>query len=85
MSAISLGDKAQDQITGFEGVVTGKCVYISGCDQILLAGRVKPDGSKAESQWFDIDRCLLIEAGAVKLEQVSSAARPGCDAPAPVK
>lgn len=81
---IQLGDKAKDQITGFEGIVTGRCNYISGCDQILLVPPAK-DGDYKDSHWFDIDRCTVVKKAAVKIAAVSSAARPGADKPAPTK
>lgn len=83
---IQLGDKAQDKITLFEGIVTGKCLYISGCDQILIQPQgLKEDGEKKSASWIDIDRCKLIEAGVFKTEDVSSVVRPGCDPPAPIR
>ena len=35
-----LGIKAKDSITGFQGVITGKVSYLTGCDQYLLAPEV---------------------------------------------
>lgn len=80
---IELGDIAQDLITGFGGTVTGKCVYISGCDQILLAPQVSAEGELRESHWFDLDRCRVVTKKAIDPSQVSSSARPGHDKPAP--
>jgi hypothetical protein len=84
MTTIQLGDKARDKITGFEGIVTGHCTYISGCDQILVAPPMK-DGDFKESRWLDMDRCEVTESAAVALSDVSSAARPGPDKAAPRK
>lgn len=85
MNVINLGDRCVDKITGFRGVVTGHCQYISGCDQILLQPRVKDDGDAVNGRWFDIDRCEVVEAGAVSIDSVSSVKRPGADSPAPIK
>lgn len=82
---IDLGDRVKDIITGFEGIVTGKCQYITGCDQVLVQPRVKDDGSKAEGGWFDSDRCTVINAGAIDPLTVRSVERPGSDDPAPIK
>lgn len=81
---IQLGDRARDRITGFAGVVTGRCEYITGCDQVLLAPQAK-DGDFKESRWFDLDRCELIEAAAFPPATVSNPSRPGPDRPAPRK
>jgi hypothetical protein len=57
---IELGDTAQDRITGFQGVVTGLCYYISGCNQALIVPEVK-DGAFREAQWFDVQRLHRLE------------------------
>lgn len=79
---INLGDRVKDRITGFEGVVTGVVHYITGCNQVLVAPKAVDNAFKP-GEWFDIDRCEVIEAHAVNLENVSSIERPGADRPAP--
>mgnify|MGYP001557762942 CR=1 FL=1 len=76
---IELGQKVQDVITGFEGVVTGRVAYISGCKQNLVAPRIKPDGTLAESQWFDEDRLTVLDAPPISLKVRA----PGPDKAAP--
>lgn len=49
MFTVELGLSYQDKITGFKGVATGECRYISGCNQILLAGKISKDGSVNKS------------------------------------
>ncbi len=54
---IKLGEKVKDNITGFDGVVTGRADYITGCRQYL----VTPKAIKSEfksSVWLDEDRLL---------------------------
>lgn len=77
------GDKARDIITGFEGIVTAECKYLTGCEQILLnPGRLQAEsGAPVESCWFDIDRLELVEVDAVKIKVTA----PGGDIPAPIK
>lgn len=77
-----LGDRAMDLITGFEGIVTGRCTYITGCSQLLLAPPAK-DGDFKHSEWFDVDRCVIVQSQAVQPLMVSSSSRPGPDRPAP--
>lgn len=31
-----LGLKAKDKITGFEGIITARCEYLTGCNQYCL-------------------------------------------------
>lgn len=52
---IELGVTASDIVTGFEGVVTGRAQYLTGCDQYVLTPKSK-DGAAATGQWFDENR-----------------------------
>lgn len=59
MFAIQLGSKVRDDITGFEGIVTGRADYITGCRQYLIT----PKGTKTkrnDSSWFDEDRLRVL-------------------------
>jgi len=57
-----LGDKVQDQINGFSGIVTGRCEYLYGCVQLLVAPmRVEKDGKHPDSVWLDEDRVSVMK------------------------
>ena len=60
---ITLGNKARDRITGFEGIVVGKTVYINGCVSLLVRPRVDKDGKFPDGQWIDEPHLELIEGG----------------------
>ena len=77
---IHLGKSYRDKITGFEGVATGHAQYISGCNQALLAPKVDADGGLRNSQWFDVQRLMVVEGATVVLD---NGATPGCDRAAP--
>ena len=81
MNHISLGDLAKDRVTGFEGYVYGIARYVTGCDQVLVVPRAKPDGSYTEGHWFDMDRLDKIDDG-VKLH-ATRRDRPGGPATEP--
>ena len=55
--AVELGQRVEDNITGFAGTVTGIAEYITGCRQALVVARVKEDGD-FKSHWFDEDRLV---------------------------
>lgn len=76
---VTLGRKVSDKITGFEGIVTGLCEYISGCHQALVAPFCKPDGEFREPHWFDVDRLSVDSDPAIKL----TVEAPGPDKAAP--
>ena len=80
---IELGKKARDKITGFEGIITGRCQYLTGCDQYSLVPKAV-DGKIESAQWFDEGRIEVIGEG-VTAAQVTAPARggPNRDAPQP--
>ena len=65
---VKLGQKAKDQITGFEGRITGRCQYLTGCNQALLVPPIKLDGDLIGGQWFDEDRLIITESQELKLQ-----------------
>lgn len=80
---IELGSKVKDRITGFEGIVTGRCEYISGCNQALVAPPVDKEGKHRDSQWYDEQR-LVVDTSAV-LIVLDNGDTPGFDVQAPVR
>ena len=77
-----MGATAEDIITGFKGVVTGKCSYITGCDQYLIQPRAE-NNIKIDAQWFDINRLVSDERISI-LKLDNSVDKGACDM-APVK
>lgn len=75
----TLGRRARDRITGFEGLVIGHCRYLTGCSQLLLAPPAK-DGAYVESQWFDEQRVEIANDAPLVLD---NGVTPGCDRAAP--
>jgi hypothetical protein len=76
-----LGYTATDRVTGFSGVVTGYAHYLSGCNQFLVAPRVKATGEFVPSEWFDEQR-LVVDAG-VPPVVLDNSSGPGPDRQAP--
>jgi len=56
------GKKAKDQITGFEGIITGKSVWMYGCNQYCLTPPVDKDGKLPDGKWFDEGRLVVISS-----------------------
>lgn len=63
-----LGTTYKDKITGFKGVATAYCEYITGCNQILLCPKVGKDGVSKDSRWFDEQRCVQMKVAKVHIE-----------------
>lgn len=59
---IKLGDKVDDTISGFEGTVIAKAIYLNGCVQYLIQPRgLKAVGGKKESEWIDEGQLIITE------------------------
>jgi hypothetical protein len=74
---IKLGDKVRDNITGFEGTVTGRAEYLNGCVRYQVEAGSK-DGIPHE-YWLDEDRLISLKYGRKKKS------RPGGPRQAPPK
>lgn len=64
---IELGQKARDKVTGLEGILIGRCQYLTGCDQYGLVPPAK-DGKIEGVQWFDEGRVEVIGVGVTAAE-----------------
>jgi hypothetical protein len=64
MIEVKLGDRARDKISGFTGIVTGKCEYLNGCVQFLLRPeKLDKDGKRIDGEWVDYQQLELINSG----------------------
>jgi hypothetical protein len=64
---INLGDKARDQVTGFEGVCVARTVWLHGCVRITLQPQsLDKDGKMQEAVTFDELQVDLVERATVK-------------------
>lgn len=79
MQNVVLGCKARDKITGFEGIVTGRCEYLFGCGQWGLTPAAK-DGECKNTLWIDEGRAEWIGPG-VAPESVRAQENGAGDAP----
>lgn len=78
---IELGFRYRDKVTGFVGVATGHCEYITGCSQTLLVSEVT-EKKDSETHWYDDQRLEKLESARIVLDNEET---PGCDAPAPIR
>lgn len=79
---IILGRKVRDKVTGFEGIVTGRATYLTGCDQYSVAAQSK-DGKAADVAWYDKGRLEVVGDG-IGAADVAGAVAGGPQAHAPV-
>ena len=50
MKKVELGDRVVDIVTGFSGIATAKCDYLSGESRIEVTREVQPE-EKMETSW----------------------------------
>lgn len=67
---IELGQKAKDKITGFEGILTARIQYLTGCDQYCIAPPAV-DGKIPDSCYFDEGRIGVLGRGILPEEVVT--------------
>jgi len=72
-----LGREAEDIITGFRGIIIGRCEYLFGCNTIGIAPRTLKDGKRIDTEWFDEGRIRIIGVGINPVEVQGEA--PGAD------
>jgi len=72
-----LGKLAKDKITGFEGIITSKHIYLTGCNQYGLQPKIDKDGKIPDKNYFDEGRIEIIGDG-ISSESVM-AQENGCD------
>jgi hypothetical protein len=56
-----LGSRVKDRVTGFSGVVTTVGFDLYGCIQGVVNPGVDKDGKPQDSQWFDVNRLIVLE------------------------
>jgi hypothetical protein len=75
-----LGDRVRDVITGFDGIATGRAVYLNGCVHIMVTSSTLKDG-EPKTEWFDEQRVEVVTADAYQPQP--STAKTGGPQPAP--
>ncbi len=64
---IKLGDKAKDALTGFTGIVTARCDYLTGCVQFKVTPKsLSKDGKPDDGEWFDESRLVASQWKALR-------------------
>ncbi|THK33993.1 hypothetical protein EHS39_32980 [Ensifer sp. MPMI2T] len=76
-----LGFTYKDKISGFQGVATGHCEYLTGCSQTLLQPQSLDGGKIVDSHWFDDQRLEKMEI--FPRVTLDNGDHPGCDKQAP--
>lgn len=60
MDEINLGDVARDRLTGLEGVVVARTVWLNNCDRIVIQPEGVFEGKPADACGFDLPNMELV-------------------------
>lgn len=64
MSSIELGDRVEDRISKFSGVVIAKSEYLNGCRRFAVQPeKLTKEGAMSKDEWFDEPSLVLIKKG----------------------
>ncbi len=66
---VNLGDRVEDKVTGFTGIVTSIVMYLNGCRRIAIQTKALKDGAPIAAQYFDEPQIIVLEKGAITLEE----------------
>jgi hypothetical protein len=58
-----LGKKGRDKITGFEGIITARCEFLTGCNRYCIQPRELREGKPIEGIYFDEAQIEIISEG----------------------
>jgi len=74
---IKLGDKVEDVITGFKGIVIARSEWLNGCTRCAVQPPVDKDGKHIEDVWIDEQQLVVIKKeGAENGGPVTGGGRP---------
>ena len=72
----NLGDKVEDVVTGFKGILIARTQWLNNCNTYSLQPRKLVDGSPQKSQVFDEPQLKLVKADDLGLKQVEGEPEP---------
>ena len=59
-----LGVRVKDSVSSFEGVVLGRCHWLTGCNQyVVTPTELDKDGKRRDGEWFDENRLEVVFEG----------------------
>ena len=75
MSPLALGDRAEDTVTGYRGIVVAFSQHLAGCDRVTLQAPAQKDGTIPEAHNVDVLTVQLVAKAVVTRRQ--QAEKPG--------
>ena len=83
---VALGIHVKDALTGFNGHVTGRSQYMTGCNQYLVQAKCKKGKNEyPESAWLDENRLIRTKTKPITLTMPKKKKERGACGVAPIK
>ncbi len=76
MFKIKMGSTVKDKVTGFTGIVTARCEFISGCLQYCVLPKSGKDGKYPDHQYFDEERLIVVKKPLVMARRSTGGPQP---------
>lgn len=83
MFTLELGKRAKDKISGFEGIITARVEFLTGCNRYAITPTALHDGMPLDSLYFDEGQVEVLGDG-ISAEQVQGKEKGACS-PNPTK
>ena len=74
-----LGKKGKDKITGFTGILTARCEFLTGCNRYCIQPQELKDGKPIDSIYFDEAQIQIISDG-ISEKEVQGEKKGACSA-----
>jgi len=64
-----LGDKVKCQVTGHAGIVIALNIWLNGCKQYCVKGKIDKDKKVPDGEWIDEGQLVLVKANALVVKK----------------
>lgn len=72
-----LGKMAKDKITGFTGILTVRCEFLTGCNRYCIQPTELKDGKPIDTMYFD-EGCIEVIGEGISAKEVQVEERGNC-------
>lgn len=63
---VELGDRVEDLVTGFSGIVSSYAICLNGCDRVGVQPPIDKEKKHPDSIWFDVTQLKILKKKVVK-------------------
>ncbi len=67
-ASVRIGDLVEDELTGFEGILTCHSRHLTGCDTAWVTSQTETHDGHAIERVFDIMRLVILKRNPLKIK-----------------